>query len=702
MNPKLFLNKDFIKIREEINREIKRRGTFRWWDPLVPPEVGQDRTPPLVIPREEPEQLLTDKTYVINTPSKEALEKTKNIHFDAIGDSLADGRDSSSKVTVDELRNMLVGLSKITDINMYYGRDEEPGLAFRDPNNIKEAVEKAKAAPLNVPLHESPLSPTKRDPNDGIKNEMNPAYPVMNSTVTYPMENGKYVMPSGESDGEEGIPSETNFFDDYKPFSPHISEVVDRSWRNEGRNRNETISRTEGGVSSSTYGTGPRNPSTGNPYRSRDVYGGVPNSCTAACTGTCYMTCDNACSESCTTTCWNRCGNACTNTCGNVCTGCTTLCYNTCKTKCEETAGYSCLHAGFIPGRGNPYICDGCSYTCRFYPNKSALCTDSGCVSMCINTCLYGCISSCTGGCIDNASENTSYTSGRGRGCMNNCTINCIGDCQGVCVSMCVHSCWNTCKASCHDNCTWGCETNCGTGCATTCINGCTNNCSSLSSNRPSQCGTAGCTSTCKHDCNNNCVGNGCRSMCGTEGGTSCSANCRMSCANASCAAMCENACVSQCSTCVNSCGFNCGNHCYSNCGNECATNCSNDCRQSCQLDCVGMCMFSCMNECSGCSNLCYSCVGMCIGTCSVKCEYGCSSCSNNCSWWCDGSCNRACYGSCEDRCISTCSGSCSTLVQSYTSSGLSGPRIPPTSQGYIVSNPTNRVEERESLKIIR
>lgn len=701
MNPKLYSSKEFIKLKEDINKEIKARGTFKWWDPLVPPLVGQDRSAPLTLPSELPQQIVSDKTYTIDNPSNESLEPTKNVNFPSIGDNPSDGANSSSKVEVDEMRNFLLGLSKILDINLYYGRDEDAGLAFRDPNNIAIALDKAKLSELNKLLHQSPLSATKNDPNGGMVDQKNPNYPVSDHNVTYPMEDGKYVMPSGELNGEEGIPNENNFFDDYKLYNTNVTERVDRSWEGEGRNRDQRVPMYEGGIHSSTYGQNPRNPNPGTPYRSRPVYGGVPGACNVACTGMCSLTCDNSCSESCTTTCFNRCGNACTATCGNVCTGCTNMCKDGCTTQCDNVAGYSCLHAGVVPGRAM-HSCEGCSFTCRFYPNKSALCTDSACKTLCVNSCMTGCMQTCSGGCMNNRSENTSYTNGIGAGCRNHCTINCVGACQGVCVGLCVQSCWSCCKATCHDNCAWSCDTQCGFGCDNGCILGCTNDCTSSSSTRPSGCGVVGCSSACKQSCNNNCVGIGCRSICGIEGSNSCEANCRMSCVNASCSAMCSNACFSQCSTCVNSCGFNCGNVCRGTCGGNCESGCSDYCTMQCQQNCTNHCMFSCSNECSGCSNLCYSCVGMCIGNCSVRCQDGCSSCSNNCSWWCDTSCNRACFNSCDNRCINTCSGHCMTLLQSETTSNLTGPTILPSSRGYSTPNPSNRLEELESLKIVK
>lgn len=449
------------------------------------------------------------------------------------------------------------------------------------------------------------------------------------------------------------------------------------------------------------------------------------------CTGLCYMTCDNQCSESCSTTCWNRCGEACTASCGNVCTGCSTMCYSSCKTKCENSTGYSCLKAGAkaikittTGGKdGQPasnhikietHSCEGCSFSCQFYPNKKTECWDAGCMGKCFTSCTTSCSTSCYGGCIDNASEEKSnskypYKTGKGRGCSSGCTLNCIGLCSGVCEGYCVQTCFNACKGTCSDNCSFECSTNCGSGCDMGCTKGCTGcslictgECTGQSTSRTCVgCGSiGGCTSSCQFECDKNCMGFGCRSICGIDTAGACEANCRLNCTATSCTAMCSDACSQQCSTCVNTCGFQCG-ACTSSCSIGCGAACNITCTQSCSHSCETNCVHSCSEECGGCSNLCYSCIGMCIGVCSVKCEDGCSSCANNCGWWCDSSCSRECFGDCSSRCISTCSGSCATFLTSNTTM-TEGPERDPIAEGYIYPHPKNRWEERESFKLFR
>lgn len=739
MNSNIFSNSEFTEMKNRINDEIKRRGGFSWWDPLSTPSVGEDRTPAISTPAIGDRVEVDDKTYTINNPSEGSLERTRNIKYPAHGENPG-GQDpepissipntSAAQVNVDEMKNYLIGLSKIKDINLFYGRDEIDTLAFRDPNGIDDLLSSAESDLLNKPLHESDISPTKNDPNGGMKDAKCTGYPIRDYSVTYPQENGIYVMPSGERDGEEGRVGPTNFFDDfgakpgdgnYHPYNRHTSNLVCRVDSSQDNDRNtDPVITHYGNSPSSRFGANPRNPNQGTPYASRAVFGGMKGTCNSQCTGLCYRTCDNECSESCYSTCWNRCGEACTSTCGNVCTGCSTLCYNTCKTKCENTTGYACVKAGIkttksdgnntVNGIGYEiYTCSSCDYSCQFYPNKKTECWDAGCMGKCFIACNTGCSESCYGGCMNNAEESSeSYKTGKGKGCSASCTLNCIGSCRGVCEGYCVQTCWHACKSTCHDNCVWVCSTNCGSGCFQGCRFGCTG-CTSCESSCDGEatsrgctnCGfEGGCTSSCQHNCNKNCVGWGCRSLCGIDSAGACEANCRLNCMGTSCTALCSDACSGRCSTCVNSCGWQCG-ACSSKCSVMCGANCNATCSADCSSSCKDNCVHSCSELCGGCSDLCYSCVGMCIGICSLKCENGCSSCSNNCSWWCDTRCNQECFGNCSDMCLDTCSGSCSTYLYSETTL-TQGPDREPTSNGFIYPHPKNRYEERESFRLFR
>ena len=750
MNRDFYSNIEFTDLKERINREIKRRGTFRWLDPLTTPSVGEDKSSPLSLPDIGDRILVDDKTYTVNNPSTGSIEPTRNIHYPVQGENPGGQNPdrkssvpntSAAQLNVDEIRNLLVGLAKMQDINLFYGRDEIEHLAFRDPKGIEDAIIAAENATLNRPLAWSDCSPTKNDPNGGTTNGKNDNYPNETLKVTYPVENGKYVMPSGEYDGEEVLTYQglgpNNFYDDYgakpgdsnyHPYNRYISELVNRDWHDHDNYRNEVVTKIrEGGISSKRFGQNPRNPQQGNEYRSRPVYGGVITNCNNICTGLCYVSCDNECSESCNSTCWSRCGNACTSSCGNVCTGCSTLCYSSCKTKCENKTGYACLKAGAKaikittsggingePAVNKIYIeyhtCMGCSYSCQFYPNKKTECWDSGCMGKCFTSCTTSCSTSCYGGCINNDPQiGNSYKTGKGRGCDTGCTLNCIGLCHGVCEGYCVQTCWHACKQKCSDNCSWRCTTNCGHGCANTCkqqcvgcTGQCTNSCKGVAE-KTACVGCSmegGCSSFCEMDCNSNCVGRGCKSICGTEGGGACDANCRLNCSGTSCTSMCSDTCSGRCNTCVNSCGFQCGT-CSSLCSTGCSQKCNITCTATCEHSCDTNCVHSCVENCGGCSNLCYSCVGMCIGVCSIKCQSGCSSCTNMCGYWCDSTCNQACFSTCDNLCLQSCISSCVSFLESNTTI-TKGPDRDPISQGYIYPHPENRTQERESFIIMR
>ena len=753
MNQDYYSNLEFSELVKRINEEMMRRSTYHWWDPFTQPTVGSDRSSPLSIPDIGTRVRVNDKTYTINNPSSGSIEPTRNIKYPAHGENPAGkvNKDilykgdvpntSAAELNVDELHNLLVGLSKIQDINLFYGRDEVPMTAFRNPQGIEDALVDAENSKLNSLLHESDISPTKNDPNGGITDRKNPDYPIEDHPVTYPMEDGKYIMPSGEFDGEEIKTHEGlgphNFYDDYgalpgnanyHPFNNYISEQVRRDWHDQDNQRKDVHTFVvEGGKPSTRFGTNPRNPQMGYEYRSKYVYGGNQGSCVGQCVGLCYTTCDNICSESCETTCWNRCGNACTASCGNSCTSCSGQCMESCKTKCETVTGYACLKSGAktvkittvggkdgIPAQNTIshtlHKCAGCSYSCQFYPNKKTECWDSGCMGKCFISCNTACSTSCYGGCIDNeAHDIDGYKYGKGRGCSAGCTLNCIGQCSGVCAGFCISTCFNTCKTSCSDNCTWTCMTMCGDGCSFGCTKGCTGcaetctmNCREKANDKTcTGCSSiGGCKTECMFDCNRNCMGQGCRSICGIESAGACESNCRLSCMSSSCTSMCSDACSSMCTTCVNTCGFQCG-ACSSLCSTGCESACNINCTQDCSNNCSENCSHSCSEECGGCSNLCYSCVGMCIGICSTKCESSCSSCANQCGWWCDSSCNRACMSDCASYCINSCTGSCATYLTSNTNL-TKGPDRPPTADGYIYPHPQNRWEERESFKLVQ
>ena len=724
MNNNFYIRQEFDKLRERINKELLRRSTYGWWNPLSKPTVGQDKSSPVALHDNGDNVIVNNKTYTINNPSSGSIEETRNINYPAHGDNPGGNPDttgsSASQFNLDEIKNFLVGLANIKDINLFYGRDEIDYLGFRDSNNIEEVLVDAENDILNQPVT---LNTRKKlDPNNGQKDHLDINYPNYKDYTYKNEDQGLYVMESGEYDGEEmpsdGL-SEDYFFDDYgaplgnSNFHPTIkstTELVRRDWYDQNNDR-EIVHKIkyEGGIDRSKYGQLPRNPNEGKEYRSRPAYIGKQSSCNVACTGLCSITCDNECSESCTSTCTDRCGNVCTNACTNSCTSCTVHCYSSCKTKCENNVGYSCVNNGAqsfkvikiggsygVPAENKVetkyYSCNGtCSYSCQFYPNKKTECWDSNCMGRCFTSCDISCSSSCFGGCVDNKPEDgKNYFTGKGRGCSSGCTINCIGNCTSSCSGYCVTECWSACKTQCRDNCSYACETECGHGCA--------NICTTSNSSRPRYCGN-NCTDTCRNDCNTNCIGKGCRNICGTESHGTCSFNCRINCMMASCTAQCKDACSAQCSSCVNLCDMNCG-MCSSLCSTGCEADCNIICTSTCESDCSFNCTQSCTETCGGCSSLCLSCVSRCINRCSVKCTEGCTSCSELCTFWCDSSCNSLCHENCSSYCIKTCEGSCIGYLTSETKSELKGADRPPTSIDYKYQHIENREQERDSFII--
>lgn len=867
MNDKLYSNEELTIIRDRLNKEIKRRATYRWWDPIAKPKVGEDKSSPPTIPDQEIS--VDDKTYTINNPSTDSLEETRNIRHPAHAENSAgpdtfktsEPNTSAARLDADEIRNFLIGLAKIDDVDLFYGRDEKAGTAFRNPQSIENLLTRAENDKLHETVtfvwdfglddngnlivtytgDEAPdvsinqdgdlilsyntgdkyecISTVKfhiengnllvddrndqwfvrQDPNRGNleynEDERIPAYEGLSTmrfdiddngdllfsknyhmqlpfdfdarvdegdlVITCPAylsptfmieggslyitygdekyyvkmdeENGIYVLPSGEYEGEELYSRDglgpNNFFDDYgapkgdghyHPYNNAVSPTVRRkvNIQNDDRSVEQDI-QVHGGIKSSVYGQNPRNPAVGKKYPGRPAYRGIPGTCEAQCTGLCYTTCDDECSESCRTTCFSRCGNGCTSTCGNSCTGCTSLCYGSCRTKCENSTGYSCVNAGAKAVKieshhgvntvtTSTYSCTSCDYSCQYYPNKKTECWDSGCMGKCFTSCNSGCSDSCVGGCINNDSENNGdYKIGKGKGCSAGCTMNCIGSCKGVCQGQCTQTCYSGCKQSCTDNCEWVCTTNCGSGCASGCKNGCkgcSNTCdeSCFGKTDTRTCtgcsATGGCTSTCQNDCGGNCFTNGCRAMCGTESAGACDNNCRINCSGSSCTSLCEDQCSAQCSTCVNTCGWQCG-ACSGLCAESCEGDCEIVCTVNCENSCDNNCVQSCSEECGGCSNLCYSCVSMCIGVCSLKCTNGCSSCDSMCGWWCDTSCSEQCSVNCDDTCIFTCQNTCATRATS-TADRDKPFGDDPTSAGYKTPHPRTRGDEQESYNL--
>lgn len=642
MNKDVYSNSELTELKNRINKEMLRRGSYKWWGPLSQPKVGEDTRSPDSIPHDKTSIPVTDQTYTINNPSIGSIAPTRNIVYPNQGENPAgqnpDGQTpttSAARFDLDEIKNFLVGISKIRDINLFYSQDEQEFLAFRDLGDVRKLVSEIESDRLNEPTtHPFKVDPNAPDRITIVKDGKTWTEPNPNKNIPYEKIGDKYYMSSGEYDGEEGIPSETNYYDDYgaepgngnyHSLNPYVSARVDRTGYDFDNDRNKIpVGKMEGGKSSSRFGMTPRNPQQGDSYSPRLAYQGVPSTCNIACSGVCSLTCDSQCGESCTTTCFGRCGNACVSTCGNVCTGCSSLCYTSCQSKCENNSGMACVKAGAttlsIAARGGkdgtpaynemkvgaPYACTQCSFSCQFYPNKKTTCWDNGCMGMCFTSCMHSCSTSCFGGCVDNPSENKGdYKTGIGRGCSSGCTVNCIGVCRGTCTGSCDSGCWNSCIESCKDNCEWECSTSCGSGCMTGCTSGCKDECNSCTNTCTAASGAKttcnnGCVAYCMQGCNKNCVSNGCMAMCGSEGTDACDMNCRMNCMAASCTSRCSEKCTTYCTSCINTCGFSCGT-CSSLCSTGCEAACNITCTAHCQHSCDLNCVKSCTEACGAC-----------------------------------------------------------------------------------------------------
>ena len=229
MNNKFYSNKEFSEIKDRINKELLRRGGFKWFNPLSKPKVGSDKSSPWSFPIEsiinkyklsfriendelivesesdeipnmyintdgnliiewtrESEKLTTelhfsvvednlilsnpdseviiditnnypknrvlvdDDTYTIKTSSRRSLLRTRSFIVEPYDDRSSYPNSSLAHITVDEMRNFIIGLSKINDINLFYGLDEKSGLAYRDPNGIEELLVRAENDILSI------------------------------------------------------------------------------------------------------------------------------------------------------------------------------------------------------------------------------------------------------------------------------------------------------------------------------------------------------------------------------------------------------------------------------------------------------------------------------------------------------------------------------------------------------------------------
>lgn len=633
MEDKVYSKTEFDDIRNRLNNEILRRGSFKWWDPLTYPAVGTER-----------DSLITDKTYTINNPSSGSLEETRNITHPNQGDNPSeDSFKSSTRFDVDEIKNFLLGLSKMHDIDQFYGRDEQSGTMYRDPKDIEHKLSMAESDELHVPRTENMQ---KYDPNGGLTNKQYESYGLYPDGNT----NVQVTVPpsyrSGEYDGEEilpgyDMPDETNFYDDFgaqsgtyevydvpgtaktrditlveeagiyagktkttinvaadrsdhfrseytasdihhHPQNPYQSEVKNRTNIDQNKDRSEVITeKTFGGTSSERFGLNPRNPNmyqSDNPPLSQDTLpvSNYPNK---------FGTGDPAVFnkrflfrakeyENSRQTFQGDDG-----LCHVACTGlCHTSCDNECSEHCSSTCWNRCGNACYA-SCGN--VCTGCNTLC--YQTCDTRCQDNGGLS-----------------CYKAGAETVRiFATGRKTSCSNNCGINCTGQ-------------------SYHTG-SYG-RNDCAGSCVMTCINQSTfKNSLNIQNKVESSFYTCkGCSYTCEHY-----------------------PNMRTTCWDNLCETLCFTTCVNYCATtCYGGCVGNPNehqgdnNHRKYNDQSKYVNGIGQGCMNACTADCVGNCTNSCIAN--GCKSVCYN-------NCNTSCH---SKCINNCQTHCSSNCSFNCVGS--------------------------------------------------------
>ena len=712
MNNHFYSNKEFTDLKKQLNEEMLRRGGFKWFNPLSTPKIGEDKSSPLSTPSSDPMRILVDdRTYTINNTSEGSIEPTRNIHYPDIGENPAgknptfsgsEPNTSAAHLSADEMRNFIVGLSKINDINLFYGRDEIVGTAYRDPKGIKDLADKATFDKINrrfkftysfdietgdlyitfegeepnvyidgdylyfeyidengynvlTRIHFEVIDNVlymdnaeelyffKKDPNGGQMNDKNPNYPVRDYEVTFPLVNGEYVLPSGEYDGDELKDYEglgpLNFFDDYGA-QPGDGNYHPYNKAVTPITRRDILEQDDHrNIKRIQVLQGGRKSSEFGPNPRNPAQGNEYKPYPA------YKgmpsTCANACTGLCSLTCDDICSESCKMTC-------TMRCGNQCTSSC-----------------GNQ--CTGCS-------------------SQCYNTCKTKCENNEGYACVNAGAKTMEIVTENGRPTIHTTTYSCTGcsyscqfypnkkttcwdaGCMGKCFTSCNSGCAESCKGSCMDA---GSEnssdykTGKGVGCSSFCTLNCIGTCHGVCEG---QCTTT-CFSTCKQQCFDNCE-------------FSCSTNCGSGCAY-SCTDGCENGCSTECSgsckdeadsTACTGCGMNCiaicqydctsscfNRGCYSMCGVNTDGACSANCRMNCSsTSCTALCSDACSSQCTTCVN---SCGFECGNSCTVQCGYECdSTCRYKCNQECENTCSLNCVKSCSEECAG-CSNLCYSCV---------------------------------------
>lgn len=711
MNKKVYSNKEFTEIKKRLNEEILRRGGFAWMDPLSTPKVGTNRKPPLSLPDTGAARIpVDDRTYTINNPSEGSIEPTKNIHYPATGDNPAnttpefvsvEPNTSAANFSVGELKNFIVGLSKIDDINLFYGRDEKAGMVFRDPQGIEDLLSKAEKDKLHEKFNfeysfriedgnlvmdysgdlpdifieegylyfqyeengETILSKlifdnesgdliienggeimaNKDDPNGGDITDKNPNYPVKDYTLFFPIEDDVYVLPSGEYDGEELTLKEgigpNNFFDDYGA-QPGDGNYHPYNVAVTPISRRDIITQDNNRhVKRTIIVQGGRRSSEFGPNPRNPQQGNQYKG---------YPIYKGSPSS-----------------CNNLCTG---LCYTTCDDMCSESCSQTCtMRCG-----------NACSSSC------GNACT--GCSSQCFNTCKTKCENNEGYACVKSGAKVISIDIDGNKVVMHTSTYSCTG-CSYSCQfypnkkttcwdAGCMGKCFISCNSACSDSCKGGCigdgangsedyKSAKGTGCSAHCTMNCTGACKGVCEG---QCTTT-CFSACKQQCSDNC-----EFTCATNCGSGCATTCTNGCKNG-CFETCENGCKGETDqiACIN-CGSNCFAECMHNCNSSCFNKgcnavcgtgvgdaCSANCKMNCSgTSCTALCSDACSDQCTTCVN---TCGFECGGSCSQECGYTCdTACRYKCTETCAHTCESNCVQSCTEEC-GACSGLCYSCV---------------------------------------
>lgn len=620
MDKNFYRKSEFDKIKERLNKEILRRRAYKWWDPLQYPEVGSDQDPvsgkyipaqslPVVSGR--PREAVTPKSYTINNPSTGAMTSstpstinmpqtqpnqnktgptrnspsnpryTKN-HGDNPANSLY---DSSANFDFDEIRNFLHGLSKIEDIDLFYGIDEIDKIAFRDPKDIENKLTMAendiKTQPRNI-------AGTIQDPNKGKTNANNSG---TKGNVPYPV-----VLPSGETDGDEGFSKEfksgnlgpNNFFDDYvgkpkntnyrssrssiefgadggtkgvpnypvngiqtpgnpnyRPTNPNsIPKADDNVYQlqldSKGNysfyedNPDKAPYKYDGKVNSQVIETNKPRPIEY--VTSSSKFGQNPRNPSHGASGNNSATTLRRTTskldkefrprqsyEGGHTTCWEACTGLCFLTCYDACSeSCDRICWSRCGEACTASCGQNC----------------------------------SGCTGMCNTGCMTKCQNAVGHSCQYNGSTTKTPIPSRGNETPSNKATYYYATCGGSCQWTCEF--YPNYKTECWDTvCMTVCVTSCSDTCLNSCFNGCINNPDQSGRNAQSSKPASGCMYNCTHDCAGSCREDACMSDCTSCTGR-CSEDCSSYCAEGECNSSCDSYCNGSCEDdCDHSCGAN-------------------------------------------------------------------------------------------------------------------------------------------------